>query len=131
MSSGTSDAQPLDRRRQHRVRVHDGDLLGDVLVDRALDDAVLEDEDDVLAVRHEHQVVGVEAVQERGEVGVQVAAQPVRRGEARLLDQGAREGAASWSTWRREAMVASGSPSSRDGTGLSRHRAASILRYGE
>ncbi len=69
-------AHPLDAGRERRV-AEDGDLLADVLHDRADHDVVAQDEDEVLAVRHEREVVREERVGERAQVGVEVGAHPV------------------------------------------------------
>ena len=94
-SSGTSARIRSTVGGSSRSRVHQHDLLGDVLEQDAPRHVVLEHEDEVLAVRHEHEVVGVEAVQQRraGRRRGSGAATP-RRSSARALDQRGRQRAA-------------------------------------
>ena len=56
------------------------DLLADVLHEHAGRHVPVEHQDEVLAVRHERQLVGQQAVHERAQVGAQVRAHPVGRG---------------------------------------------------
>ena len=81
--SGMSDLDPGHRFGQVQPVPHHHDLLGDVLHDGPDRHAVLEDQDHVLAVRHKRQLVAVEAVHQRHEVGLEVAAAATRPAPAR------------------------------------------------
>ncbi len=84
---GTHDrADPLDGRGQRPVG-DDGDLLADVLHDHPHRDVVAQHHDQVLAVRHEGEVVREQAVHEGPEVGAQVGRDPRVRGEPGGRDQ--------------------------------------------
>ena len=91
---------------------------------------LVQHQNDVLAVRHEDQVVGVVAVQQRHQICVEIAPQPVGRRQARSRIKALTSGFPVRSTCRRDAMVARRWPGASSGTGLSRHSAASIFRYG-
>ena len=86
------DRQARDLARQLDFGVHDADLFGDILHDRAHRHVVFEHQNDVLAVRHEHQIVGEEAVQQRAHVGVEIARQPGVGIQARGVDERADHG---------------------------------------
>ena len=74
---GDLGADPLDLRRAARPSGSISTTSSAMSLSRTRrGDVVLEHEDHVLAVRHEHEVVRVEAVQQRPQVGVEVAAQP-------------------------------------------------------
>ena len=76
LTSVDVDPDPLDLLGQRPLGGHHRDLLADVLHEHPRRHVVAQHQHQVLAVRHERQVVGEQAVHERPEVGAQVAAQP-------------------------------------------------------
>ncbi len=76
-----------------RVGIENHRFLTDVLHQHAHRYMVFQHQDQVLAMRHEHQIVGVEAMQQRRQIGVEIAAQPAVGGQARGADQRRQQGA--------------------------------------
>ena len=77
---------PLDLGRQRPVG-HDDDLLADVLHEGAARHVAVEDEDDVLPVRHEGEVVHAEAVHDGPQVGPEHPADPFGRADGAGRDE--------------------------------------------
>jgi hypothetical protein len=125
------DGQPGHRRRQGGIRVQDGGFFGNVLHDGALRDIVFQLQDEVFPMRHEHQLVGIEAVQQRCQIGLQIARHPVARIQAGAVDQRSQQGGAVGIDMqqRRHGHQPFSRPS-KD-AGLSRHSADNIFLYGE
>ena len=64
-----------------------GDFLTDVLHECPGHRVLVEDEDEVLPVRHEYEIVREQRMHERFQVGPQVAAHPCRGAQPRGVDQ--------------------------------------------
>ena len=79
--------QTLQARRHLRVLVENRRLLGDVLHDRAHRHVAVEHQNQVLAMRHEHQMVRIEAVHQWSQEGVHVTTHPGPRCQPGTADQ--------------------------------------------
>ena len=95
-----------------RLVAQDGDLLADVLHQHPHRHTVAQHHDQVLAVRHERQVVPQQAVHQRAQVRAQVGLHPLQRGHPRATTRLATYDRPSASRWSSAAIVASCSPGS-------------------